>query len=157
MTYRLARAAAAAVAIFLLLSACVAGPRYSEIQSSIPAVKAGEGRIWVYRPSAAAPYPMSRTFVLDGNDVAETYYNTVFYVDVSAGRHTVSYLSPSGKVDLAIDITSGGNTYLRYLVEVKDQPGLNDKLTNVVVVPEETAKGEIATTMVIEAKIRSWF
>ena len=73
----------------LILGACASGPKFSEMQSSLPALAADQGRIFFYRTAVlgAAVQPSVK---LNGEVVGSAVPNGFFFVDRSPGDYTVS-------------------------------------------------------------------
>jgi hypothetical protein len=78
----------AALGLVAMLAACASGPKYSEVASSIPTLKAGEGRIYFYRTGAlgAAIQP---AIMLNGKEVGKSQTGGFFFVDRPAGSYEV--------------------------------------------------------------------
>jgi hypothetical protein len=78
------------VAILVVLSACAAtGPKFSQMQSTLPELKPDVGRIFFYRVGSfgAAVQP---AILLNGNEVGKSFPNGFFYVDRPPGNYEVS-------------------------------------------------------------------
>jgi Protein of unknown function (DUF2846) len=80
--------ALAAVAASLLLSACAAGTKFSEMSATMPAAQPDMGRIYFYRRALVgmAVQPEVR---LNGEKVGRAVPNGFFYVDRPAGNYQV--------------------------------------------------------------------
>lgn len=78
----------AALAAAIFVAGCATGPKYDEVASSIPTLKAGEGRVYFYRTSAlgAAIQP---TINLNGSPVGTSQPSGFFFVDRPAGNYEV--------------------------------------------------------------------
>ena len=68
---------------------CASGPKFSEMQSKMPTLKASEGRIYVYRDSAfgAAVVP---AVLVNGQEEGRSMANSFFYIDRPPGEYKVS-------------------------------------------------------------------
>jgi hypothetical protein len=87
---RILRASAAA-ALALLITACAAtGPRFAEVQASLPPVAAGEGRIFVFRDASAVGAALRPDVRLNGSVIGAPQPGSFFFVDRPAGRYTAS-------------------------------------------------------------------
>ena len=73
----------------LFLSSCASGPSYAEIQSTLPSIPKGKGRVFVYRPTAfgAAVKP---DVMIDQNIVGKSVGRGFFYTDQPTGSHEIS-------------------------------------------------------------------
>jgi len=80
-----------AAALVLMLSACAAtGPKMAEVKSSIPALKASEGRIYFYRADSMFGAAIQPTIKLNGQDVGSSKPGGFFFVDAAPGPKEVS-------------------------------------------------------------------
>ena len=77
------------VAILVALSACATGPKFTQIQSTLPELKADMGRIYFYRVGifGAAIQP---PILLNSQEVGQSIPNGFFYIDRTAGNYEVS-------------------------------------------------------------------
>jgi hypothetical protein len=79
------------LAVAVLLSACAAsGPKLAEMQSSMPALKADQGRIYFYRPSSMMGAAIQPSILLNGKVVGESKPGGFFFVDTTPGPQEVS-------------------------------------------------------------------
>lgn len=74
--------------LFVVLSGCATGPKYTEVASSFDALEPGKGRIFIYRPSSfgAAIQPKVR---LDGEVVGKAKPHGFFFVDHAPGEYEI--------------------------------------------------------------------
>jgi hypothetical protein len=86
---KLVRRAFLLAACVSLMAGCASGPKYTEMKSKIPAIKTGEGRIFIYRDSifGAAVQPK---VMINGVEVGTSQSNGFFYVDRPAGDYKIS-------------------------------------------------------------------
>jgi Protein of unknown function (DUF2846) len=86
---KLVRRSLIVAALVTVVAGCASGPKYSEMKSKIPAMKAGEGRVFVYRDSifGAAIQPK---VMINGVEVGTSQSNGFFYVDRPAGDYKIS-------------------------------------------------------------------
>jgi hypothetical protein len=79
----------ASLGLAMLLAACATGPTYQEMKSKIPALDAGNGRVFVYRDSTfgAAIQPQ---VLVNGKVVGVSRANGFFYTDLPAGDYRMS-------------------------------------------------------------------
>ncbi len=85
------RAAAYAVGAIasIMLVGCASGPKFSEYHQTAPPCPAGQGRIWFYRPAAAAA-AVQPDVKLDGRVVGKAVPHGFFSADTTPGAHEVS-------------------------------------------------------------------
>jgi Protein of unknown function (DUF2846) len=86
---KIVRRALLIAAIVGVVAGCASGPKYAEMKSKIPAMKAGEGRIFIYRDSifGAAVQPKVS---INGVEVGTSQSNGFFYIDRPAGDYKIS-------------------------------------------------------------------
>lgn len=99
----------------LLLAGC-AGPRYGEIASQIPAIEAGNGRIYVYQPEQAGGASAAEPAILvDGRKVGRSKPGRFFFVDRPAGAHTLATAldKKAGRAALPVPLEAGQTRYVR--------------------------------------------
>jgi hypothetical protein len=102
--------------LFLLLCAvvlagCASGPKFSEIQSSLPALKPELGRIFFYRSSVlgAAIQP---NILVNGDVVGEMVPMGFFFVDRSPGNYLVS-AATEAEATLPLSLEPNQTQYVR--------------------------------------------
>lgn len=103
-----------ALAIAIVLSSCASGPRMSEIKSSIPTVKADQGRIYFYR-SGLLGGAIQPNVWLNGHVVGESKPNGFFFLDMPPGPMEVSTSSEVEK-KLTFVLEAGQTRYVRLSV-----------------------------------------
>ena len=89
MKNRLSRFALLA-AVMLVAAGCASGPRHAEVASSIPPLKAGEGRIYFYRSSSMVGAAIQPSIVVNGKVVGDSKPGGFFFVDLPPGNVEVS-------------------------------------------------------------------
>jgi len=96
---------------FLLLTGCATGPKHSEVASSIPALKADQGRVYFYRTAimGAAVQPDVR---LNGTVVGSAVPGGFFFVDQAPGACEVS-TSTEVEKKLTFTLAAGDTRYVR--------------------------------------------
>jgi hypothetical protein len=87
-TCRIKRILAAAF-ITMLVSACASGPKYTEVQSSIPAISADKGRIYFYRSGNIFGSGIQPSVMLNGVKVGDSVPGGFFFVDRDPGNYEV--------------------------------------------------------------------
>jgi hypothetical protein len=96
----------------LSLAGCASGPKYADVQSSIPPLDAGQGRIYFYRESSAVGAAVQPSIMLDGEKVGDSVPGGFFFVDRAPGK----YVAAAGtEVERSLEIAlQGGRTeYIR--------------------------------------------
>jgi hypothetical protein len=102
----------AVVALAALLGACASGPKLAEIKSSIPAVKPGEGRIYVYRDGSMMGAGIQPNVLINGKVVGESKPGGFFFVDLQPGPVVVS-TSTEVEKKLTLTLDAGQTRYVR--------------------------------------------
>jgi hypothetical protein len=105
----------AVVALAALLAACASGPKLAEIKSSIPAVKPGEGRIYVYRDGSMMGAGIQPNVLINGKVVGESKPGGFFFVDLPPGPVVVS-TSTEVEKKLTLTLDAGQTRYVRTAV-----------------------------------------
>lgn len=100
------------VASLGLLSACASGPKLSEMQSSIPALKPSEGRIYFYRSSSMMGAAIQPAITLNGAEVGSSKPGGFFYVDRAPGAMEVATATEVEK-KLTFTLAAGQTRYVR--------------------------------------------
>jgi hypothetical protein len=80
---------AALVFAVFTVAGCASGPKYAEMQSTIPVVAAERGRIYFYRSGSMLGAALQPTIKLNGNAVGESKPGGFFYVDATPGNQEV--------------------------------------------------------------------
>lgn len=96
------------------LSACATGESLSQSSAAIPSVTKGKSRLVVYRTGILGAAIQPKVLV-DGQETDTCQPNKVFYVDVPAGRHTLSAKTEAQET-LVVDATAGAATYIECTV-----------------------------------------
>lgn len=99
-----------ALVAWMLVGCAATGPKFAEVRSSMPAVRAGEARLVVYRPPGLGPgvQPMIR---LDGAEIGKSEPEGFFFVDRPVGSYTVSARTEA-ETTLAVQLEEGRTTYV---------------------------------------------
>ncbi len=98
-----------------LLAACASGPKHAEVQSSIPALKASEGRLYVYRSGSMMGAAIQPNVVINGKVAGESKPGGFFFVDLAPG--TVEVLtSTEVEKKLTLTLDAGQTRYVRTTV-----------------------------------------
>ncbi len=105
----------AVVACAALLAACASGPKHAEVQSSIPALKATEGRLYVYRSGSMLGAAIQPNVVVNGKVAGESKPGGFFFVDLPPGTVEVS-TSTEVEKKLTLTLDAGQTRYVRTTV-----------------------------------------
>ncbi len=109
-------AACASLAAAFLLAACAAGgPKLSEVRSTMPQLKADQGRIYFYRNSSMLGAAMQPNILLNGRVVGESKPGGFFYVDDAPGPKEVAS-STEVERKLTFTLDRGQTRYVRTAV-----------------------------------------
>lgn len=73
----------------MLLAACASGPKYSDVQSSIPQLASGQGRVYFYRSNSMLGAAIQPSITLNGEKVGDSKPGGFFYVDRPPGNYEV--------------------------------------------------------------------
>jgi hypothetical protein len=105
-----ARPVAAAI-LMLLLAACASGPQFSQMQDSLPAASADNGRIFVYRSTVlgAAIQPSVK---INGEVAGNAVPQGFFYIDRPAGDYEISTATEVTRT-LSLRLDPGQTRYVR--------------------------------------------
>lgn len=101
-----------AVAASILLSACASGPKLAEVQSSIPALKSDQGRIYFYRSSSMLGSAIQPSIMLNGTIVGTSKPGGFFFVDEAPGPVEVATTTEVEK-KLTFTLDPGQTRYVR--------------------------------------------
>lgn len=80
----------AVVLLSILVSACASGPKMAEMKSTIPALKADQGRIYFYRSSSIVGAAIQPSIMLNGVVVGDSEPGGFFFIDHAPGPKEVS-------------------------------------------------------------------
>lgn len=105
----------AAVALAALLTGCASGVKYSEMASSIPTLKADEGRIYFFRSSSMMGAAIQPEIRLNDNVVGKSQPGGFFYVDRPAGQYSAA-TSKDAEKTLSFSLNAGETKYVRTAV-----------------------------------------
>jgi hypothetical protein len=105
--------------VLLALTSCTPGPRMSAVQSQIPPIPAGMGRVWFlrqYRPMASQNMPM---ISVNGVPFARSEHASVFYHDFPPGTYhfTVESYGWDYNQDTTLRLTAGMQPFLEIETE----------------------------------------
>ena len=102
--------------LLLLVAACASGPQFSQMQSSLPALSADNGRIFVYRATAlgAAIQPSVK---INGDVVGSAVPHGFFYVDRPPGDYEITTITEVTRT-LSLHLDAGQNRYVRLGISI---------------------------------------
>ncbi|PFH12522.1 uncharacterized protein DUF2846 [Collimonas sp. PA-H2] len=112
---KLSRPLFAAVALAAVLSGCASGAKYSEMASSIPTLKADEGRIYFFRSSSMMGAAIQPEIRLNDKVVGKSQPGGFFYVDRPAGQYSAASSTETEKT-LSFSLDAGETKYVRTAV-----------------------------------------
>jgi Protein of unknown function (DUF2846) len=98
------------------ITGCASGPKFSEMQSKIPALKPTEGRIYVYRDSlfGAAITP---AVYANGQEVGRSMANSFFYIDRPAGEYKISATTEVER-SLSLALAPGESKFVKVTISM---------------------------------------
>ncbi|MEF8729939.1 MAG: DUF2846 domain-containing protein [Accumulibacter sp.] len=99
----------------IALAACATGPKYTEMQSSIPTLGAEQGRVYFYRSGSAFGAAVQPSILLNGVVVGESKPGGFFFVDQAAGNKEVS-TSTEVEKKLSFTLDPGQTRYVRTVI-----------------------------------------
>lgn len=102
--------------IYSVLAGCTAtGTKYTEMDSSLPSIESGMGRIFFYRPGKFWGGGIRPKVWLNGEVIGESTPGGFFYVDNKPGDYQVSLTSEVEK-SLTFTLDEGQTRYVRLSV-----------------------------------------
>ncbi|RYZ04307.1 MAG: hypothetical protein EON61_15000 [Alphaproteobacteria bacterium] len=137
---KLGRAFAIAALALVGASACASGPSYADYQSSVPALKSAEGRLWFYRLGLLGG-GIQPDIKVNGEVVGKSVSDGFFFVDRPPGHYTISN-STEAERTLALTLAPNEQKYVR----MEAQIGMLVYTIKLVPVEREVALAEIAKT-----------
>ncbi len=117
MTHKLGRPLRAwllGMAVLVLGGCAATGPRFSEVQEGFPAIKAGHGRVMVYRTGGLGP-AIQPDVRLNGEVIGKMQPEGFFFVDRPVGRYTVSARTEI-ETSLDVELTDGLTVYVEGMI-----------------------------------------
>jgi hypothetical protein len=98
--------------VVALLTACASGPKMAEVQSSIPALKADEGRVYFYRSGSMVGAAIQPNILVNGKVVGESKPGGFFFVTSAPGPMEVA-VSTEVEKKLTFTLEAGQTRYVR--------------------------------------------
>lgn len=129
-----------AVTALAVLSGCATGVKHSEMASSMPSLKPGEGRIYFLRSASMLGAAVAADIRLNGQVVGRSMPGGFFYVDRPAGNHVASATTET-ETKLSFTLAAGQTNYIRSTISMGFISG------RVIFVPEsaDEARAELGT------------
>ena len=93
------------------VAGCASGPKFSEMQSKIPTLKASEGRIYVYRDSLLGAAIVPAVYV-NGVEVGRSLSNSFFFIDRAPGEYKVSATTEVEK-SVSLALAAGESKFVK--------------------------------------------
>ena len=109
---RVVRLALAGMALSFLMAGCASGVKHSEMASSIPSLKSGEGRVYFLRSASMFGAAVQPDLRLNNEVVGESKPGGFFFVDRPAGKYVASAATETEKT-LSFVLDSGETKYVR--------------------------------------------
>ena len=98
--------------LFLLLAVgCATGPKYAEVKMDIPELKAGEGRLFVYREKRWAGCAIQPEIKLNERIIGKSIAGGFIYVDRPKGLYKLA----CGLGFISLFINPGESTYVEMI------------------------------------------
>jgi hypothetical protein len=108
----------AAIGLAVALTGCAAtGPKFAEAESSAPALKPDQGRVYFYRNASMLGAALKPAIQLDGIEVGDSQQGGYFYVDTYPGSH-VAQTSTETTNKLSFVLDKGEVKYVRTSVSM---------------------------------------
>lgn len=101
-----------AAAAGAVLAGCASGVKYQEMASSIPSLKAGEGRVFFLRSSSMMGAAIQPEIRLNGEVVGHSKPGGFFFVDRPAGNYVASTSTETEKT-ASFTLAAGETKYVR--------------------------------------------
>lgn len=108
---------ALAGAFAAVLAGCATGAKYTEMASSIPTLKPGEGRVYFIRTSSMVGGALQPEIRLNGQPVGVSQSGGFFYVDRPAGNYVAAASTETEKT-LSFTLAAGETKYVRSSVSL---------------------------------------
>lgn len=108
----------AVAGLVIALTGCAAtGPKFKEMEASVPKLSADQGRVYFYRNASMLGAALTPAIKFDGKAVGESKQGGYFFVDAAAGSHEASTSTEAtNKVTFVLD--KGEVKYVRTSVSM---------------------------------------
>lgn len=125
----------AAIAGTVVLAGCASGPKFAEISKTIPALKAGEGRVYFFRSDSMLGAAIQPDIRLNTEVVGSSKPGGFFYVDRPAGSFSAAATTETEKT-LSFTLDAGETKYVR------SSPSIGLLVGRIVLQLEDPAKAK---------------
>lgn len=109
---RVVRLALTGMALSFLMTGCASGVKHSEMASSIPSLKSGEGRVYFLRSASMFGAAIQPDIRLNNEVVGESKPGGFFFVERPAGKYVAAAATETEKT-LSFVLDSGETKYVR--------------------------------------------
>lgn len=107
-----------ALAVVVVLAGCAAGgPLHKDVSASIPAVPAGKGRVYFYRPDTMFGGAVTSDITMNGRVVGRSVRGSFFYVDENPGDCKAS-ASTEVERQVSFTLARGETKYIKSTVSM---------------------------------------
>ena len=103
---------AAALVGTAVLTGCASGPKFADMSSTIPAIKANEGRVYFFRSDTMFGAAIQPDIRLNNEVVGSSKPGGFFYVDRPAGSFSAAATTETEKT-LSFTLDAGETKYVR--------------------------------------------
>jgi hypothetical protein len=109
---------AATACLALLLVACAAtGPKFAEVEASLPVLRTGEGRIILFRENSGVGAAVRPEIRLNGMAVGSLQPGSFLFVDRPAGRYTASARTEA-EATVEFELGDGETAYVSMRIQM---------------------------------------
>lgn len=105
------RAALALAFVFLLAGCAATGPRFIEVQGSLPELREGEGRVFFFRENKGMGAGVRPDVRLNGEVVGAPQPGSFFFVDRPAGHYTAQARTEA-ESSVSFELAAGESVYV---------------------------------------------
>lgn len=102
----------ASVLMATVLVGCASGPKYAEVASAIPTIKADQGRVYFLRSASGFGAAIQPEIRLNDDVVGKSQPGGFFFVDRAAGQYTAAASTETEKT-LSFTLDPGEVKYVR--------------------------------------------
>ena len=136
----------ALIAIAAVITGCATGPKFADTASSMPAIKAGDGRVFFYRSNSMLGAAIQPDVRLNGEVVGPSKPGGFFYVDRPAGAYSAATSTETEKT-VTLQLDAGESKY------IKMTRGFGVVVGRMImsVEPAQTARTELASMSYVGA------
>lgn len=107
----------AATTLLACLGGCTEGPAYREAVATQSVISPGRGRIAVFRTQQVQGFGVKPAVLVDGLPTGKCEVDSVFFVDVAPGQHTVSASTMETSV-ARVNVAAGQTSYVLCTIEI---------------------------------------